>query len=80
MNGIVRNVPRDMARPDPERIGIQEDGEDRSDDEDPNATWVGYSDRLLFDGDVGSIKRRMLQAGILKNGTQRLKVLRAQYE
>jgi hypothetical protein len=51
-----------------------------ADSEDPNATWIGYSDRLLFDGDVGSIKRRMLQAGILKSGTQRLKVLRAQYE
>jgi hypothetical protein len=51
-----------------------------ADSEDPNATWIGYSDRLLFDGDVGSIKRRMLQAGILKNGAKRLKVLREQYE
>lgn len=51
-----------------------------TDDEDPNATWVGYSDRLLFDGDVGSIKRSMLQAGVVKNGRKRLEVLRAQYQ
>jgi len=51
-----------------------------ADDEDPNATWVGYSDRLLFDGDVGSIKRSMLQAGVVKNGRKRLEVLRAQYQ
>ena len=51
-----------------------------TDDEDPNATWVGYSDRLLFDGDVGSIKRRMLEAGVVKNGRKRLEVLRAQYQ
>jgi len=51
-----------------------------ADDEDAGATWVGYSDRLLFDGDVGSIKRRMLQAGIVRNAVDRLTVLRAQYE
>jgi hypothetical protein len=51
-----------------------------ADDEDAGATWIGYSDRLLFDDDVGSIKRRMLQAGIVKNAVDRLRVLRAQYE
>jgi hypothetical protein len=51
-----------------------------ADDANPGATWVGYSDRLLFDDDVGSIKRRMLQAGIVKNAVDRLVVLRAQHE
>lgn len=50
------------------------------DTEDPNATWVGYSDRLLFDGDVGSLKRRMIQAGVAKNGRERIERLRAEYE
>jgi hypothetical protein len=50
------------------------------DTEDPNSTWVGYSDRLLFDGDVGSIKRRMLQSGVTQNGQERIERLRKEYE
>jgi len=51
-----------------------------ADTEDPNVTWVGYSDRLLFDGEVGSLKRRMLQSGVVKNGQDRLERLRKEYE
>jgi hypothetical protein len=51
-----------------------------ADTEDPNATWVGYSDRLLFDGEVGSLKRKMLQSGVVKNGQDRLERLRKEYE
>lgn len=51
-----------------------------ADADDPSATWVGYSDRMLFDDDVGSIKRRMLAAGVVSDGRERLEVLRAQYE
>lgn len=51
-----------------------------ADSEDPNVTWVGYSDRMLFDGDLGSVKRRMLRSGVVKNGRKRLDRLRAEYE
>jgi hypothetical protein len=51
-----------------------------ADTEDPNVTWIGYSDRLLFDGDVGSLKRRLIQSGVVKNGQDRLERLRKEYE
>ena len=50
------------------------------DSDNPNVTYVGYSDRLLFDDDVGRIKRRMLEAGVVKSTTQRLEVLRGEYQ
>jgi hypothetical protein len=46
------------------------------DPEDPEQTYVGYTDRLLFDDDVGGIKRRMLEAGVLKDVARRLELLR----
>jgi len=45
------------------------------DPEDPEQTYVGYTDRLLFDDDVGGIKRRMLEAGVLKDVARRLELL-----
>jgi hypothetical protein len=51
-----------------------------ADPEDPNVTYVGYSDRMLFDGDVGSIKRRILEAGVVKNAINRLERVSAEYE
>ena len=50
-----------------------------ADTDNPSVTWVGYSDRLLFDDDIGSIKRRMLQAGVVTDTQQRLDTLRKAY-
>jgi hypothetical protein len=47
-----------------------------ADPEDPEQTYLGYSDRLLFDDDVGRIKRRMLEAGVLKDLGRRIELLR----
>jgi hypothetical protein len=51
-----------------------------ADSGNPNATYLGFGDRLLFDDDVGSIKRRMLEAGVVKDTIARLELLRAAYE
>jgi hypothetical protein len=51
-----------------------------ADPEDPEQTYLGYTDRLLFDDDVGSIKRRMIQAGVLKDVGRRLEILRKAVE
>jgi hypothetical protein len=48
--------------------------------ENPAQTYLGYSDRLLFEADVGSIKRRILEAGVLKDVKQRLDLLRKAVE
>ena len=50
-----------------------------ADTENPSVTWVGYSDRMLFDGDIGSIKRRMLQSGVVTDTKERLDTLRKAY-
>jgi hypothetical protein len=51
-----------------------------ADPEDPEQTYLGYSDRLLFDDDVGSIKRRMIEAGVVKDVGRRLELLRKAVE
>jgi hypothetical protein len=51
-----------------------------ADPEDPEQTYLGYSDRLLFDDDVGSIKRRMIEAGVLNDVGRRLELLRKAVE
>jgi hypothetical protein len=51
-----------------------------ADPEDPEQTYLGYSDRLLFDDDVGRIKRRMIEAGVLKDVGRRLELLRKAVE
>jgi hypothetical protein len=51
-----------------------------ADPEDPEQTYLGYSDRLLFDDDVGSIKRRMIEAGVLQDVGRRLELLRKAVE
>jgi len=51
-----------------------------ADPEDPEQTYLGYSDRALFDDDIGSIKRRMLEAGILRDVGRRIELLRKAVE
>jgi hypothetical protein len=51
-----------------------------ADPEDPEQTYLGYSDRLLFDDDVGRIKRHMIEAGVLKDVGRRLELLRKAVE
>jgi hypothetical protein len=51
-----------------------------ADPEDPEHTYLGYTDRLLFDANVGSIKQRMINAGILKDVGRRLALLRKAVE
>ena len=51
-----------------------------ADPEDPEQTYLGYTDRLLFDDNVGSIKRRMLEVGVLKDVGRRLELLRKAVE
>jgi hypothetical protein len=51
-----------------------------ADPEDSEQTYLGYTDRLLFDDDVGGIKRRMIEAGVLKDSGRRLELLRKAVE
>ena len=51
-----------------------------ADPEDPEQTYLGYTDRLLFEDDVGSLKRRILEAGVLKDVSRRLELLRKAVE
>jgi hypothetical protein len=51
-----------------------------ADPDDPKQTYLGYTDRLLFEEEVGSIKRRMLEAGVVKDVAARLKLLRQAVE
>jgi hypothetical protein len=51
-----------------------------ADPEDPEQTYLGYTNRLLFDDDVGRIKRRMLEAGVLKDVGRRIELLRKAVE
>jgi hypothetical protein len=51
-----------------------------ADPEDPEQTYLGYADRLLFDDDVGSIKWRMIEAGVLKDVARRIELLRKAVE
>ena len=50
------------------------------DAQDPQQTYIGYVDRLLFDDDVGSLKRHMVESGVLKDVRQRLGLLSKQYD
>jgi hypothetical protein len=50
------------------------------DPEDPEQTYLGYTDRLLFEEEVGSLKRRILEAGVLEDVAQRLELLRKAVE
>jgi hypothetical protein len=51
-----------------------------ADPDDPNQTYLGYTDRMLFEADVGSLKRRILEAGVLRDVAQRLELLRKALE
>jgi hypothetical protein len=51
-----------------------------ADPDDPEQTYLGYSDRLLFDDDVGSIKRRMIEAGVVQDVGRRMELLRKAVE
>jgi hypothetical protein len=51
-----------------------------ADPDSPEHTYLGYTDRMLFDDDVGSIKRRILDAGVLKDVGRRLELLRKAVE
>ncbi len=51
-----------------------------ADPEDPERTYLGYTDRMLFEEDVGSLKRRILQAGVLKDVSRRFELLRKAVE
>jgi hypothetical protein len=50
------------------------------DPENPEQTYLGYTDRMLFEEEVGSIKRRILKAGVLKDVHRRLELLRKAVE
>ena len=50
------------------------------DAQDPQQTYIGYVDRLLFDDDVGTFKRHMVESGVLKDVERRLALLREQYD
>jgi hypothetical protein len=50
-----------------------------TDTADPQQTYVLYGDRLLFDGEVGSVKRRLLRSSVLEDIRQRLGKLGASY-
>ena len=51
-----------------------------ADPDDPKQTYLGYTDRMLFEEDVGSIKRSILEAGVLKDVARRLELLRKAVE
>jgi len=51
-----------------------------ADPDDPKQTYLGYTDRLLFEEEVGMIKRRILDAGVLKDVRERLEILRRAVE
>jgi hypothetical protein len=50
------------------------------DPEVPEKTYLGYTDRMLFEEEVGFIKRRILKAGVLKDVHHRLELLRKTVE
>jgi hypothetical protein len=51
-----------------------------ADPDDPKQAYLGYTDRMLFEEEVGSIKRRILEAGVVKDVAARLKLLRQAVE
>jgi hypothetical protein len=51
-----------------------------ADPKDPEQTYLGYTDRLLFEEDVGSLKRRVLESGVLEDVARRLELLRKAVE
>jgi hypothetical protein len=46
----------------------------------PQQTYLGYTDRMLFEEEVGSIKRRILETGVLNDVTNRLELLQKAVE
>jgi len=46
---------------------------------DPNRTYALYGDRLLFDGDVGAVQRRVLRSGVVADLRRRLSKLGTRY-
>jgi len=51
-----------------------------ADPANPEQTYLGYTDRLLFEEEVGSVKRRILEAGVLNDVANRLELLRKAVE
>jgi hypothetical protein len=47
---------------------------------DPGVTYAAYVDQLLFDDEVGSLKRRMLEAGVRKDVQRRLEIIQKRHE
>jgi hypothetical protein len=48
-----------------------------TDTQNPEQTYAIYADRLLFDEQLGSIKRRVLRSGVVDDVRKRLETLRA---
>ena len=51
-----------------------------ADPTDPGVTYAAYVDQLLFDDEVGSIKRKMLEAGVRKDVRRRLEIVQEKYK
>ena len=51
-----------------------------SDPTDYGVTYFAYVDQLLFDDEVGSIKRKMLEAGVRKDVHRRLEIVREKHK
>jgi hypothetical protein len=46
---------------------------------DPKRTYALYGDRMLFDDEVGGVRRRMLRSGVVKDVRKQLNALAATY-
>jgi hypothetical protein len=51
-----------------------------ADPTDPGVTYAAYVDQLLFDAEVGSIKRKMLESGVRKDVRRRLEIVQERYK
>ncbi len=51
-----------------------------ADPTDPGVTYGAYVDQLLFDDEVGSLKRKMLEVGVRKDVQRRLRIVQEKYE
>ena len=51
-----------------------------ADPTDPGVTYFAYVDQLLFDDEVGSLKRKMLEAGVRKDVRRRLEIVQEKYK
>jgi hypothetical protein len=50
-----------------------------SDAASPQQTYALYADRLLFDGEVGSMKRKLLRSGVVEDLRKQLAAVGASY-